>query len=174
MGGSIPSPPHGDPDRILVHPTTPGRLGSPKHYWGAVTGGGSPVAARLAAFGCCQQKHNTKPPQKKGKKKKKKPKQKEKERGKANGWLDPPPAPGQAPPRRAAIAYSGVLAQRMHRYYQLEDISEGEIGYKIIIIERKGTFPAEKKPCRSGGGRPAPGAPGMQRLPRADIGSSNT
>lgn len=97
MGGSIPSPPHGDPDRILVHPTTPGRLGSPKHYWGAVTGGGSPVAARLAAFGCCQQKHNTKPPQKKGKKKKKKQNKKKKREAKQTGGWTPPQPPARPP-----------------------------------------------------------------------------
>lgn len=87
--------------------------------------------------------------------------------------------PGRPPP--TAIAYSGVLAQRMHRYYQLEDVSEGKNRLKNKNNrEKKGLFRPRRSHAGGEGGAAAPGppgppgAPGMQRLPRTDIGSSNT
>lgn len=92
MGVTIPGSPRGDPDRILVHPAAPGRLGSPRVMGGGGLTRGGPAASRLAAFGCCKQKTKIKTLKREGKKKK---------RGKAKGWPAAPPAPpGRTPLRR--------------------------------------------------------------------------
>lgn len=159
------SSPHG-PHHIPVSLAAPGHWVPPRAFWGG-SGPGVPAASRLAAFGCWKQKKQIKTPQKGRKTKKREAKQ----RGGR--------PPGRPPP--TAIAYSGVLAQRMHRYYQLEDVSEGENRLKKKKNrEKKGLFRPRRSHAGGEGGAAAPGppgppgAPGMQRLPRTDIGSSNT
>lgn len=145
---------------------TPLSLAAPGHRVSPERSGGPCCLPPRCLWLLKAEKTNQNPP--KGKENKEK-------RGKAKGW--PPPRP--APP--TAIAYSGVLAQRMHRYYQLEDVFEGENRLKKKKnTEKKGLFRPRRSHAGGEGGAAAPGppgppgAPGMQRLPRTDIGSSNT
>lgn len=160
---SMPAPPRTDP--TTCRSVLPCRtLGPPRAFWEGLWPGGPCRLPPRCLWLLEAEKRN--PP--KGKENKEK-------RSKAKGW--PPPRP--APP--TAIAYSGVLAQRMHRYYQLEDVSEGEnLFEKKKNREKKGLFRPRRSHAGGEGGAAAPaapgppGAPGMQRLPRTDIGSSNT
>lgn len=158
------SSPHA-PHHMPVSLAAPGHWVPPERSGGLWPGGPCRLPPRCLWL-LEAEKTNKNPP--KGKENKEK-------RGKAKGWPPPRPAP---PP--TAIAYSGVLAQRMHRYYQLEDVSEGENRLKKENREKKGLFRPRRSHAGGEGGAAAPGppgppgAPGMQRLPRTDIGSSNT
>lgn len=148
-GVSIPAPPRTDP-------TTPVSLAAPGHRVPPERSGG-PCCLRPRCLWLLEAgKNQIKTPQKGRKTKKREAKQRG---GRPPGRPSPP-----------AIAYSGVLAQRMHRYYQLEDVFEGENRLKKKNREKKGLFRPRRSHAGGGGGAAAPaprppGSPGHAATP---------